>query len=199
MSRAIVCLGHLDQIPLIDADVIGVDKGAEILANHGVPMIYAIGDFDSASSLEKIQKYAKCVEKLPVQKNETDAEAAILWALDRYDCLDVYGGLQGRLDHEYANLALLIHRKYPLTLYDRQNKIYRLSTGTYTLSKEGYQYFSFFPLCDTKVTLTGVKYPLYEQRLSMTDIYTVSNEILLETMELTLIGEVLVIQSNDER
>ncbi|MDD6467541.1 MAG: thiamine diphosphokinase [Erysipelotrichaceae bacterium] len=199
MRRAIVCLGNLDMIPLIDCDVIGVDKGAELLAEEGIPMVYAIGDFDSTSSLIRIQQYAKEIKKLPVQKNETDSEAALLWAMQYYDHLDVYGGLQGRLDHEYANLSLLIHRKYPITLYDRQNKLERFESGMHHIYKNGYQYLSLFPLQLSTVTLNGVLYPLTEQVLRVGDIYTISNEILQESMELILDGEVLMIQSNDDK
>ena len=197
MRKAILCLGYLDVIPEITTDVIGVDHGAELLAQHQIPMVYAIGDFDSTTSLESVEKYAKEIVKLPAMKNETDCEAACLWALQHYDHLDVYGGLGGRMDHEYANLALLMHRKYPMTLYNKNNRMYRLDSGKHIIEKLGYTYISFFPLQPTEITLSGVKYPLSKQKIDMQDIYLVSNEIVNDCMQLEITGEVLVIQSRD--
>ena len=199
MSKVIIVLGYVDGLPNIDCDVIGVDYGAHFLAKNHIPMVCAIGDFDSVDTMEEIQKYAKEIVKLPQMKNETDCEVAIQWALDKYDTMDIYGGLGGRMDHEYANLALLIHRKYPVTYYNACNKMYRLTSGCYEISKGDYQYISFFPLTKGTVSLSGVLYPLENKKIDIQDIYLVSNEIVNTCMKIVLEGELLVIQSNDSR
>ena len=199
MKRAIVVLGNVDTLPKFDCDVIGVDYGAQVLAEQKVSMVCAIGDFDSVDGIDDISKYAKEVVSLPRMKNETDCEAVILWALHTYDCLDIYGGLGGRLDHEFANLALLMYRKYPITYYNASNKLYCLDSGVYTIKKEDYTYISFFPLKESVVSLRGVVYPLDQQKVDVQDIYMVSNEIVGEEMEMELEGELLVMQSNDNK
>ena len=199
MSKVIIVLGYVDVLPNIDCDVIGVDYGAHFLAKNNIPMVCAIGDFDSVDTMEEIQKYAKEIVKLPQMKNETDCEVAIQWALDKYDTMDIYGGLGGRMDHEYANLALLIHRKYPVTYYNACNKMYRLTSGMHEIQKEDYIYISFFPLTSGVISLSGVVYPLENVKIDIQDIYLVSNEIVNDCMQVVLDGEVLVIQSNDSR
>ena len=198
MKKVIMCLGNIDSLPTIDADVIGVDYGAEFLAINKVPMVLAVGDFDSTDKLDLIKKYANEVIVLDSSKNETDSEVAIKWAMNYYDCIDVYGGLGGRLDHEYANISLLIHRKYPLTFYNDNNKLFYLESGTYILAKDDYRYISFFPVVDSVISISGVKYPLTNANLKMGDIYTISNEIISNTMTLELDGELLANQSNDK-
>ena len=199
MCRVIIVLGNVDHLPEIDCDVIGVDYGAQFLAKHKISMVCAIGDFDSVSTMDDIKEYAKEIVQLTPMKDETDCEVAIQWALSRYSSMDVYGGLGGRMDHEYANMALLIHRKYPITYYNDCNKIYRLDSGKYLIDKDKYQYISFFPLKESCISLKGVKYPLSKQIVNSQDIYLVSNEIIDENMILEIEGEVLVIQSSDRK
>ena len=197
MKKVIICLGQIDDLPVIDADVVGVDYGAQFLAENKIPMVLAVGDFDSTDKLELIKEYSKEVKVLTSEKNETDSEVAFEWATKHYDYVDVYGGLGGRLDHEYANLSLLINRKYPLAFYNNTNKVFALSSGTHTIFKNDYCYISFFPIIDSIISLYQVKYPLEKAELKLGDIYTVSNEIIDETMVLEVKGEVLVMQSND--
>ena len=47
MRNVIIVLGFVDCLPKIDCDVIGVDYGAHFLAKNNIPMVCAIGDFDS--------------------------------------------------------------------------------------------------------------------------------------------------------
>ena len=73
------------------------------------------------------------MEKLPSHKNETDTEVAIEAALQLgYDDIILYGGLGGRLDHEMANLHLMIYRELPLTLMNDTNIIKVLHPVSYT-------------------------------------------------------------------
>ena len=200
MKRAIVVLGNVDTLPKFDCDVIGVDYGAQVLAEQKVSMVCAIGDFDSVDGIDDI---SKAMDRYLVDatglKEKIDLNADKIVKLDNYDCLDIYGGLGGRLDHEFANLALLMYRKYPITYYNASNKLYCLDSGVYTIKKEDYTYISFFPLKESVVSLRGVVYPLDQQKVDVQDIYMVSNEIVGEEMEMELEGELLVMQSNDNK
>ena len=199
MKRIIICAGRIDYVPLIDVDIIGVDYGAQFLAENKIQMILAIGDFDSVSNMEVINDYSDEVVVLNDKKDETDTESAIKWALSNdYDIIELYGALGGRIDHEYANMSLLLHREYPLLICDSQNRIYKLGSGKHDIKKDGYKYISFFALDDVVITLKDVKYPLTERHITPKDILGVSNEIIGKDMKIELSGSVLVIQSNDK-
>ena len=182
-------------------DIIGVDHGAYICALQGVEMKAAIGDFDSVSKTQviQIQQMAERMEQLPSHKDETDTEEAVLYALAHgYDDIWVYGALGGRLDHELANLYLLMHRNYPITLVNEQNRIRVIKEGTYKVPKE-YTYLSFLALDDSQITEIGVAYPLTKRCLSTRDIYAISNEILNEHAEIIVHkGSFLMIESSDK-
>jgi len=201
MKEAVVILGLLDMEPRACESVIGVDRGALYAAKRGIHMELAIGDFDSVNEEEKtfLMEYADQVITLPKIKDDTDTEAALRYLEGKYDFLHVYGGLGGRLDHEFANLYLLLRQSNDMALYNPTNKIYVLKKGTHDIKKEGYQYISFFALCDTVVTMRGSKYEVTDASLKPYDIYGVSNEIVEDSMTITSDQALLVFQSNDTK
>ena len=140
MSKVVLVAGMCETAPVIaHADYIGVDHGAVCCMRQGIAMRKAVGDFDSITREELAQLKQYCeVEKLPSHKNETDTEVAIEAALQLgYDDIILYGGLGGRLDHEMANLHLMIYRELPLTLMNDTNIIKVLKvTDIYPLSNE---------------------------------------------------------------
>lgn len=202
MKQAVIILGMAKRLPAITGDVIGVDRGAWIAAQQGISMVMAIGDFDSVSEreFELLKRYAQAIHILPKEKDETDTEAALSYAMKAgYDCVDVYGGLGGRLDHELANLRLLERGDLSMTLYDEHNRITRLPSGIHRLKKDCYPYISFLALTDdTRITLKQVKYPLDYAVLNRRDVYTVSNEMVADEMTAEVSKAVLVIQSADD-
>lgn len=200
--RKIVLLaaGMTSVVPdMMDVDYIGVDHGAVCIMKQGLPMCAAIGDFDSVSKeeYEALCAYTK-VEKLPTHKNETDSEVAINYALQQgYEQIILYGGLGGRIDHEMANIHLMIQRDLPLKLMDETNEIQVLKPGTYEIEKH-HKYLSFLPLEDTCISESGVAYPLDHCPLKKEDIFPMSNEILNTKAQITIhSGKVLMMQSDD--
>lgn len=183
-----------------DYALIGVDHGAFVCASHGMHMAAAIGDFDSVTQAEfqQIQAMADTIIHLPSHKNETDTEEAIQYALAQgYEDILLYGALGGRLDHELANLYLLMHRDYPITLLNKQNRIQILKQGTYKVTKE-YTYLSFLALEEAVISETGVAYPLTKQKLTPSDIFAVSNEIVDAYAMITVHeGKIIMIEAND--
>jgi thiamine pyrophosphokinase len=63
--------------------IIGVEKGAYMLAKNRIAMDRAVGDFDSVTQEEKelIAKYAETVALYPEEKDKTDTELAVDMAL----------------------------------------------------------------------------------------------------------------------
>lgn len=201
MSKVMLVAGMSQNVPLMEGyDYVGIDHGAVSCIKQQIPMVCAVGDFDSVSMEERamIEKVTKIVP-LSTHKNETDTEVAIFYAMEHhYDEIILYGGLGGRIDHELANLYLLIHREYPIMLMNEQNRIRLLKEGHYKIKKDGYQYLSFLALCDSCISETHVAYPLTRQEITTKDIYTVCNEIVEEDADITIHkGKVLMIQTRD--
>lgn len=201
MPRVVLVCGHTTKVERLEGiDYIGVDHGAYVCAKNHIPMVYAIGDFDSVNEEEFacIKDASKTIEKLSTHKDETDTESAILYALKKgYDDILLYGGLGGRLDHEMANLYLLMHRDYPITMINDKNRIRVFHEGIHHC-KKAYTYFSFLPLEKCCISLQGFAYPLDHRILSTNDICTISNEIIdKEAQVIVHKGRILVIESDD--
>lgn len=198
--KVILAAGMSKHIPIWDdADVIGIDRGALIAVRQGIPLRCAIGDFDSISITEKAEIEKVCeLHALPRHKNETDSEAAILYALKQgYEEIILYGGLGGRMDHALANLYLLMHRDFPLTLRDEHHIITKHPPGTYVIKKQ-FTYLSLLALEPSLISESGVAYPLHKRRITPGDIYTISNEITADQAEITIHeGKILLFQSED--
>ena len=195
-----IILKRCDSIPTAE-NYIGVDKGALTLARNGKRMLLAIGDFDSVeeSDLAYIKEYSDTLLQLNPIKDDTDSEAAVMYAIEKgYQKIHLYGGLGGRLDHAMINLRLVSRFPETVYLYDQNNFIYSLAEGVHSIDKREYTYISFFTEDKATISLEGLKYPLDKQQLTNKDTYTTSNEILEDRGIVTVhAGKVTVIQSKD--
>lgn len=184
-----------------DCDYIGADKGALILAQNGIEMVSAIGDFDSVSQedMKLIRQFSRETVVLNPIKDDTDAQAAIDKAIELgYDSITLLGALGGRADHAYLNERLLLAYAGKVTIQDEKNRITALPPGSYVLKKTAYPYISFFSEKPAVITLRGFAYPLEQRLISSDDLYTGSNELTGE--EGTVIVEknpVLLFRSRD--
>jgi thiamine pyrophosphokinase len=189
-----------------DDFIIGVDRGALFLIQHGITPQRAIGDFDSVSKEEfsllesKITTVISCD---PIMKDLTDTEMALNWSLEQEPREIVLLGATGsRFDHTLANVHLLykgLKAGITCRIIDKNNEI-RLINRSATLTKTHFTHVSLLPLSSevTGITLHGFLYPLRQARLTIGQSLGISN-ILQEktgTIELTS-GELLVIQSMD--
>ena len=195
-----IILKRCTRIPSAE-NYIGVDKGALTLARNGKRMLLAIGDFDSVeeSDLAYIKEYSDTLLQLNPIKDDTDSEAAVMYAIEKgYQKIHLYGGLGGRLDHAMINLRLVSHFPETVYLHDQNNFIYSLAEGVHSIDKREYTYISFFTEDKATISLEGLKYPLDKQQLTNKDTYTTSNEILEDRGIVTVhAGKVTVIQSKD--
>lgn len=195
-----IILKRCESIPTAE-NYIGVDKGALTLARNGKRMLLAIGDFDSVeeSDLAYIKEYSDTLLQLNPIKDDTDSEAAVMYAIEKgYQRIHLYGGLGGRLDHAMINLRLVSRFPETVYLHDQNNFIYSLDEGVHSIDKRDYTYISFFTEDKATISLKGLKYPLDKQQLTNKDTYTTSNEILEDRGIVTVhAGKVTVIQSKD--
>lgn len=195
-----IILKRCESIPTAE-NYIGVDKGALTLARNGKRMLLAIGDFDSVeeSDLAYIKEYSDTLLQLNPIKDDTDSEAAVMYAIEKgYQKIHLYGGLGGRLDHAMINLRLVSRFPETVYLHDQNNFIYSLAEGVHSIDKRDYTYISFFTEDKATISLEGLKYSLDKQQLTNKDTYTTSNEILEDRGIVTVhAGKVTVIQSKD--
>ena len=205
MSKTcVIMLKQGGQLPqdLGDADYIGADKGALLLAQKKIPMVLAIGDFDSVheEDMALIRRYSKEVVRLNPVKDDSDSEAAVRAAHRLgYEKIILLGGLGGRMDHTLVNLRLCAVFSNQLVLADECNRIEAVTEGSYDFREnDGWKYYSFFTFEEAVVSLEGFYYPLKDQRLGPLDLYTVSNELSAAEGRLVVKkGTVLVIRSRD--
>lgn len=190
--------------------LIGADRGALTLAELRTHFDAAIGDFDSVTphELEEIKKKSRVCRILPAQKDETDTEAAIAYAIETFNPEEIIllGAFGGRLDHLMSNLWLAFHPVVKgmagrISLMDWHNTLRFYMPGSYVLEKEAdKKYLSFIGMTPIKkLTLTGVVYPLngkdYDNPIAL-----VSNEFEEAEMHFSFESGVLaVIQSADKR
>ena len=186
--------------------LIGVDRGALFLVQHGYKPDLALGDFDSVSEGEKaeILKQAQTFFDCdPIMKDQTDTEMALMWALDQQpEEILVFGALGTRFDHSLANVHLLrrsLERNIPCRIIDQYNML-QLMDRQLVVQKGAYTHVSLLPLSIevTGITLDGFKYPLNQATLTIGDSLGISNLLMGPSGEITIdSGLLLIIQSKD--
>jgi thiamine pyrophosphokinase len=168
---------------------VGVDRGVHTLLKNGLTPEIAFGDFDSVSEAEltEIEKQVKQLKRFQPEKDETDMELAMNWAIEQNPAaIRLFGASGGRLDHLFANVQLLIRPvaagiETEIELIDRQNIVFVKSPGSYQLKKNpSHPFISFIPvtLHVEKITLQGFKYPLTDRHISIGSTLCISNELL---------------------
>src|SRR5690242_7542131 len=86
---------------------VGVDRGVVYLLGNGIMPKRAFGDFDSVTELELnwIRKNIPHLDIYPAQKDETDMELALSWAIQQKpEKIYLFGATGGRMDHALANI-----------------------------------------------------------------------------------------------
>lgn len=167
--------------PLVRPDdfVICADGGLDRARSLGLVPRLLVGDLDSLAGTPP--------EGLPLlryrpEKDETDTELAIDWALDKgYRDFLLLGGLGGRLDHTVANFSALLHlcRSGAAGFFaDGGSEARMLLAGSLRLPRRDGWYVSIFPFegAAEGVTERGLKYSLTDARLSGDRALGVSNE-----------------------
>ncbi|OLN22826.1 thiamine diphosphokinase [Domibacillus antri] len=172
-----------------ESEWIGVDRGALYLLDRGITPSKAFGDFDSVS-LSEWQKISDTVPdyvQFPAEKDETDLEIALTYAISQNpDAIYLYGVTGGRLDHFFGAVTLLMKEELinggpAVTIIDRQNAIQVFAPGRIKVeADENMQYYSFFSMSEevAGLTLEGFKYPLVDHLLKSGSSRCVSNELM---------------------
>jgi len=191
MKLAIVAGGPESLLPDLNApkyedfEWIGADHGTIVLLKNRIRPIRAFGDFDSLTAEErtKIDKDGFELCSYPPEKDKTDLELALDWALslNPEQCY-LFGVTGGRMDHALASIQLLMKStdtSSELAIIDKKNWITLLTPGAYPIKNNpSYRYLSFLALTEkvTGLSLSCVKYPLNDAELRLGSSLCISNE-----------------------
>jgi thiamine pyrophosphokinase len=188
---------------------VGVDRGVFYLLNAGMKPTLAFGDFDSVSAeeLSLIEKEVSELKKFKPEKDETDMELALNWALTQSpDSISIFGATGGRIDHLIANVQLLLKplnqdEDLPIEIIDTKNILYVKKPGSYTMQEmTGFKYVSFLPVSPSVsgMTLENFKYPLKDCHIPMGSTLCISNELISNHGTFSFSeGILLVVRSRD--
>jgi thiamine pyrophosphokinase len=188
---------------------VGVDRGVYTLLSKGIKPDMAFGDFDSVSNEEFafIEESVSNLKRFKPEKDETDMEYALNWAVDQKpDIIRMFGATGGRLDHMFANIQLLVNpikekQHVGIEIIDQKNIIFLKEPGVYTVEKmSSKKYVSFIPIThDVKgITLRGFKYPLSDCHIQLGSTLCISNELISDCGTFSFSeGILMVIRSTD--
>ena len=132
--------------------VIAADGGARLARSCGLAVDVVIGDMDSidAQTLEELEEAGAQLLRHPPDKDETDLELALKWAMSQgISCLRVFGALGGRLDQTLANVSLLALpqlRDCDVQLLDGDQRAWLLRPGAHELAGSTGDTISLLPL-----------------------------------------------------
>ncbi len=208
MTAAIICNGYIADYEfharLIEGCslVICADGGAYHAKKMRIKPHVILGDFDSCSRGFAEGFPGVKILEYPCEKDETDTELAVQYALSSGEKHIMLLGATGtRLDHTIANLGLLMliaQRGGTGEIINECNRAF-LITDKAVVKGKGSQ-VSLLPYCgDVKgVTLKGFKYPLDDFTLEMGSSRGISNVLMEETGEISIKeGILLAVLSRD--
>jgi len=185
--------------------VICADGGLEKAETLKLVPNIIIGDLDSVSPLV-LKKYTDMnieVVKYPVEKNYTDMELAVEYALEKgYKDIVLIGASGSRLDHTIANIMLIesyYKQGIKIKIIDNNNSV-QIVTNNMEIRNKNYFYVSIVPItdCIEGVTLKGFKYPLSDVNVKRGSTQCISNQITEQNGSISLRkGNALVFISRD--
>lgn len=185
MTAGIVLNGVSLDVDITDDYIICADGGYNLLHDWKANCI--IGDLDSLDFVPsdiKVIKYDK-------QKNQTDGELCIIYAVEKgYTDINIYCGLGGRMDHIMGNIALL---KLAHTLgaraimRDEKKDIYYVE-GKLILETKKDDIVSVIPFGGNAFVENskGLMYPLQNLELLPHKTRGISNLVVDDTVELNV-------------
>lgn len=190
-SRALIFAnGDVNDGPMVrraledssDALIIAADGGARVAGTYGLPVQAVIGDMDSLSPAElaALALHAE-VLRYPEEKNETDLELALIYAVEHgATWIRIVGAVGDRLDQTLSNvylMALPVLRGCDVRMVAGKQETWLIETGTHTIEGAAGDTVSLIPLSGTARGLRtdGLYYPLRDEALFFGPARGVSN------------------------
>ncbi|NTU82925.1 MAG: thiamine diphosphokinase [Chloroflexales bacterium] len=165
--------------------LIAADGGGNALHEAALTPHVVVGDFDSLrpAVLAAFAAAGATVIRFPPEKDETDLELALLYAVERGATqIDVLGALGGRWDQGLSNVALLALPELAglrVRLLDQGQEAY-LARGVTSIAGAVGETVSLLPVGGPArgVTTRGLRYPLAGAELRFERSRGVSNVIV---------------------
>ncbi len=164
-----------------DDYVICADGGLHAALAADVTPCLIIGDLDSFQG--RLPSEIPAVT-CSAEKDDSDTMLALKHGLAAgFRHFVLLGATGGRFDHTFANLQAMAYgldNGANVTIIDRQNKMFLLKNGEVKIPYIDNCYlsvFSYTPVC-RGVTVSGVKYPLCDAKLTFAFPLGLSNEIV---------------------
>lgn len=165
---------------ITDSDfVICADGGADILFSTGILPDMIVGDFDSSKRFMEFN--IENVISLPSEKNDTDTMYCVRKALEiGYTKFLILGATGGRLDHELANISVLLYlqnNKASGVISDGFSDVTLLNRGENKFSGLKLKTLSVMPYACDKIVVsyTGLKFPLTNHTVTAEYPFSISN------------------------
>jgi thiamine pyrophosphokinase len=181
--------------------VVAADGGARVAQHYGLRVDAVIGDMDSLDADEQASFAASGTKLLqhPAEKDETDLELALIWAVERgASWLRLIGATGGRLDQTLSNIYLLtlpILARADVQMVAGKQAIWIIGAGTNTLEGQPGDTISLIPLNGTVrgVRTENLYYPLRDEDLYFGPARGVSNVMTAARAAVTVREGVLLV------
>lgn len=183
VSRCVIlCAAPVDEPQALadllreDDYILAADGGLRLARQLGVTPSAVIADLDSADAPTDLP-----LVRLPIRKDVTDTAAAVTYAREQgYTDFLILGGTGGRLDHQHANMLLLVtlaRQGCRATLADAHNRITATVNSPVKLEHLSGWSLSLFAFDSVvrALSIHGASYPLERYDLSPTDPLCISN------------------------
>jgi thiamine pyrophosphokinase len=165
-----------------DALCIAADGGARVAKALDVTVGVVIGDMDSVSQtdLSELEQRAEIL-RYPPEKNETDLELALMYAVEQgASWIRIVGAVGDRFDQTLSNvylMALPILRDCDVRMVAGKQETWLIGAGEHTIEGQGGDTVSLIPLNGTVhgVKTDGLYYPLRDEDLIFGPARGVSN------------------------
>jgi thiamine pyrophosphokinase len=189
--------------------IIAADSGATTALRYGCAPSFIIGDLDSLD-IDQLQQVVfeadnkgSQIIQSPIEKNETDTELAVQFAIGRgATSITLLGALGGvRFDHTIANILLLAgFETVPIRIVDGPSIGWILrGPGSTTISGQKGDLLSLLPLSGDAIGIhtVGLYYPLDSETLYFGKPRGVSNVLTSESAEVSLQSGMLLVVHTD--
>jgi thiamine pyrophosphokinase len=177
-------------------NIIAVDGAALRLIGRGISPNFIIGDLDTIGERE-IKSDCKIIQI--IDENMTDFEKALAFVKERNMLPIIVLGMNGgELDHIYGNLNYLVkHDLGEPIIVDSYKDSYKLGTivnDEMIIDVNIGANISIFPLPESKISTTGLKWDLDERKLSLFEFISLRNQAASSRVKVKVhSGKILVI------
>ena len=176
--------------------IVCADGGANSAKKINLIPDIIVGDLDSISEKTLNFYKDKCLIIKISRQNDTDVEKALKYLTKKkFSEVILLGGTGDRLDHSFCNIGIVIkfYHKIKITLLHK-NSLLRAYSGEIILTAQEGETLSLYGIDDkTKISSSGLKYPLKNISLPFGKKESTSNLAVSQNIKLKIDGGIILI------